>query len=578
MGRGMLAEKDLTPPERRLLQAVGAGRMLELGADEEDPNDPAEGAGWPAHRTVRAELLVELLTGQRKPPGAPQARMLKLSGARITGTLDLEAATLACPLRLQDCYLEQPIRLREARAPAVRLPGCHLPGLEAGDLETHGILALNDGFTAHGEVNLVGARIGGQLYGDGAVLINPRGRALFADWLTANQGVHCHRLLARGEVRLPGARISGTVEFDAADLTGREPSNDDEHPVALTADGLRVEGSMFCRAGFTARGEVRLPGAQVGGELVFEGATLTNPGGWALTADGLSVTRNMVCGASHTDEAISPDRRFTADGEVALPGAHIGGQLTFQGARLSNPAGRALTADKLTVDQDLFLRKGFSAQGEVRLIGARIGGGLSVDAASLVAGDPGRPALNAYRLSVEDDLTCYRFVAEGEVRLAGARIGGRLDIDDAELTNPTGPSLNANALHAASVSLAEGFAARGQVQLRGARLSGQLDISGQLDSSGARGGSNVTRMATAHSPTSSSSPCTDRTGTSRLPDGWPSPTRGADAEPSRRSAKAGTGCCEPRLATAIAPGRPACGCWRSSSSGRSCSIAPIRRT
>lgn len=290
MGRGMLAEKDLTPPERRLLQAVGAGRMLELGADEEDPNDPAEGAGWPAHRTVRAELLVELLTGQRKPPGAPQARTLKLSGARITGTLDLEAATLACPLRLQDCYLEQPIRLREARAPAVRLPGCHLPGLEAGDLETHGILALNDGFTAHGEVNLVGARIGGQLYGDGAVLINPRGRALFADWLTANQGVHCHRLLARGEVRLPGARISGTVEFDAADLTGREPSNDDEHPVALTADGLRVEGSMFCRAGFTARGEVRLPGAQVGGELVFEGATLTNPGGWALTADGLSVT------------------------------------------------------------------------------------------------------------------------------------------------------------------------------------------------------------------------------------------------------------------------------------------------
>jgi hypothetical protein len=478
MGGGMLADKDLTLPERRLLEAVGVGRLVDLRADKEEPSDPVQGARWPQHRTVRAEVLVELLTGQRKPPGAPQARMLKLSGARIIGTLDLEAATLVCPLLLRGCSFQKPIRLREARAPAVRLPGCHVPGLEAEALETHGILDISNGFTCHGEVNLVGGRIGGQLYGDGAVLINPSGQALSADWLTAHQGVHCHRLLARGEVRLPGANISGTIEFDGADLTGPEPSKEDEKPVALTADGLSVEGSMFCRAGFTARGEVRLPGAQVDGELVFEGATLTNPGGWALTADGLSVTRNMVCGASHTEGAISPDQRFIANGEVALPGAHIGGQLTFQSARLSNQDGRALTADKLTVDQNMFLRAGFEARGEVRLIGARIGGTISFDTARLVSGDPKRPALNAYRLSVEDDLTYYRFVAEREVRLAGARIGGRLDFDDAHLTNPTGPSLNANTVHAASVSFATGFAALGKVQLRGACLSGQLDFSG----------------------------------------------------------------------------------------------------
>src|SRR5215467_8765939 len=37
--------------------------------------------------------------------------------------------------------------------------------------------------------------------------------------------------------------------------------------IALSSDGLRVDGTMFCRHGFTAQGEVRLPGARIGGRL-----------------------------------------------------------------------------------------------------------------------------------------------------------------------------------------------------------------------------------------------------------------------------------------------------------------------
>lgn len=47
------------------------------------------------------------------------------------------------------------------------------------------------GFTAEGEVGLVGARIGGQLDCDGATFRNPDGTALDADMLTVNQRMAC---------------------------------------------------------------------------------------------------------------------------------------------------------------------------------------------------------------------------------------------------------------------------------------------------------------------------------------------------------------------------------------------------
>jgi hypothetical protein len=68
-----------------------------------------------------------------------------------------------CPVLLQDCWFEQSVNLADAQAPAVRLPGCHLPGLRAEQLTTRGNLELNNGLTTNGEVHLRGAHIGGQL-------------------------------------------------------------------------------------------------------------------------------------------------------------------------------------------------------------------------------------------------------------------------------------------------------------------------------------------------------------------------------------------------------------------------------
>jgi hypothetical protein len=298
------AKDELTDPERRLVAAAGIGRLVDLRVGVAKLNQPAKGT-WDAARTVRAEVLAELLVGTRSPPGG-LLRAVRLAGARITGRLDLEAVTLLCPLLLWDCYLEQPISLIEAYAPTVRLPGRHLPGLLAQRLETRGNVELDQRFTATGEVSLVGAHIGGTLSLSGATLTNPEGKALDAAGLIVDRDMFCRAgFTATGEVRLVGAHIGGQLEFDGASLTNPEGK-------ALDADSLTVNRSMFCRGGFTATGEVNLRLVQVGGQLGIRKATLANSGGQALNLQQVRATALFL----------QPEKR--PDGMVDLTAARVG--------------------------------------------------------------------------------------------------------------------------------------------------------------------------------------------------------------------------------------------------------------
>ena len=344
----------LVKPKNLVWFAAGTGALVDLRARVPDLDDPATGATWDAARTVPAELLVELLVGARPPLKGGQLRAVRLRGARITGQLNLEAATLVCPLLLQDCHLERPVYLNEAHAPVIRLLGCHLPGLTADQLETRGNLVL-DRISATGEVRLLGAHIGGQLSFNGASLTNPDGPALNADGLTVDQGVFCREgFIADGEVRLIGAHIGGTLEFDGARLTNPNGR-------ALNADRLTVDEDMYCRQGFTAQGGIRLLGGHIGGILEFDGARLTNPNGRALNAKLLTIDQSMLC-----------QEGFTAVGEVCLLDARVGGQLSFNGASLSDPKQLALHLEGVQAAA-LFLRPHQRPEGTVNLTNARVG-------------------------------------------------------------------------------------------------------------------------------------------------------------------------------------------------------------
>ncbi len=117
-----------------------------------------------------------------------------------------------------------------------------------------------------------------------------------------------------------------------------EPALDAEN---LTCGVLALTGART--VSYADSGAVRLNGAHISGHLDCTGAELRNDFGPALFADGLQVDQAMFL------------RYFTAtvstgDGAVRLLGAHLGGQLDFDGAQLRNDSGPALAADGLQVD------------------------------------------------------------------------------------------------------------------------------------------------------------------------------------------------------------------------------------
>jgi hypothetical protein len=409
--------------KRRLVAAAAVGGLIDLSTGHAGRDDPAQGANWGPARTMRAQLLIDLLTKeQARDAGRPRAVMIRC--ARITGPLNLLSRTLVCPLFLQDCHIEEAVNLNGATAVWILLPGCRVPSLTANQLHTTSNLELNNGFTAKGKVSLIGAHIGGQLDLSRASLGNPGGIALAADGLTVDQSMLCREgFTAQGETRLPDAHISG--QLDLADASLANPGG-----IALVADGLTVGRSLLCRTGFTAQGEVNLIGARIGGQLGIRGARLANPGGFALNASSLNVTQDCFA-----DD-------ITVQGCAVLHGARFEGALSLTGAHLANPGGDALSAIGLTVEHSMLCGMGFTSEGTINISGAHVDGGLSFNGARLASPVPGREALQAHGLAVSANMDCRDMAAVGCVSLPGATIGGQLSFTNAFLANPAGPALD----------------------------------------------------------------------------------------------------------------------------------------
>ncbi|REE96929.1 hypothetical protein [Thermomonospora umbrina] len=344
--------EELTPPERALWMAFAAGESVDLGTGNPGLDDPGYGEQWGAERMVRAEVLLALLVGAVEPePG--QIAAVRLTGARIIGSLNLGHAEVSVPLALNGCYFDEAPHLYWASMNSVHLMSCRLPGLVASGARVDGHLWL-EGSHISGGLWLDGAHISGILNMSGVHLTNPEGDALLGDRLTVDANVYCDKgFTAHGEVRLPGAHVGGQLIFRQAQLSN--PSG-----AALYASRLDVAANVFCDAGFTATGEVRLRGARVGGYLSLVGAQLSHPGRTALNADDLAVETDVYCSDG-----------FTANGAVSFSGARITGQLSLRGAKLTNEPGVALSLQRLQAEE-VMLRPAETVNGVADLSYAKI--------------------------------------------------------------------------------------------------------------------------------------------------------------------------------------------------------------
>ena len=227
----------------------------------------------------------------------------------------------------------------------------------ADSVRVDGNVWLRGGFFAEGEVRISAARIGGELDCSGGRFDNPGECALRADGAYVRSRIVMRRASIAGGARLIGAYTNGELDCEGGRFDGGEG-------VSLHADKVTAGRGIALHEGFFASGEVRLLGARTDGNLnCSSGKFHNNLGQKALSAD-----------LAHVGGTVSLGDEFSARGEVRFPGACIGA-LECDG-KFENLDAIALDASDMEARGGIALRAQF--QGEVTLIGAHIGRSLSV--------------------------------------------------------------------------------------------------------------------------------------------------------------------------------------------------------
>jgi hypothetical protein len=446
--------EDLDPVEQEMIARAVAGEPVDRGAG---PFSQAEMQAWGDERTVRAAVLRHLLIAEAYPV---HAKGVWLRGVRISGRLDLEAATLRCPLRLESCCLDpkEPVCLDYATASRITLTGCRLAGL-TGEMLRADNLDLNCS-TLTGPLHLVAADITGLVDCHDAHLNgrNKDTRALAAERMKAGV-VLLDGLTAQGTIRLAGAVITGQLSCVNAKVPYRDRIGN-----ALSADALKAGGVIL--DGLTAHGAVRLHGADIAGQLSCRDAQL----------NGRDLDRNALDAERIKAGAVFLDGKFRAAGAVRLHGADIAEGLSCRGAQLNGTDNdrNALAAEQIKAGV-VFL-DGLAAAGTVRLYGADITGGLSCHDAQLNGTDNDGNALAADRMTVGSDILLDgKLAAAGTISLISVHVGGSVTFAPTALAGEGKVALNAaRSQIAGRLTWKPAAPVSGQVNLEGA-TAGELD-------------------------------------------------------------------------------------------------------
>ncbi|MFE6284014.1 oxidoreductase [Streptomyces sp. NPDC057877] len=316
--------EGLTAAEAGMWQAFRDGSMYDLRVGDADVDDPHGGRPWGTDRTVRARVVCWLLL-DGPPALAGRVSSLKLTGVRISGSLDLAGGTVVPYVEFQGCRFDGEVLLPEARFTTVRLVNCSVPRLEAARVQTEGDLHLPR-CRFHRGIRLTDAQIGTDLLLNQAVVDRDRGgRSIAADGLNVGQDLQAELLESHGELSLRGATIGVSLSLRGARLTSpytrhalNAPQLTVERTLYLTpaaTGGAQLNGATPARGtrvrAFECRGGVRLDDGRFGDAVDFERAR------FVLTDEQeLSLRRVQV-----------PELRFLGErperGRVVLSGARI---------------------------------------------------------------------------------------------------------------------------------------------------------------------------------------------------------------------------------------------------------------
>src|SRR5439155_18679349 len=146
----------------------------------------------------------------------------------------------------------------------------------------------------------------------------PDGMALCADNISVAGSIYLTNFTSRGTVSMAGARVRGSVEMTGAKLFGA-------NHIAFNGSDLEAEDGIDAR-GIKAVGKIELIDATFKSSLGFRGACISNPGAIALAMDRASIAGSIFLGNG-----------FSAEGQVRAIGADVGGSLYMDDTRIIRP-------------------------------------------------------------------------------------------------------------------------------------------------------------------------------------------------------------------------------------------------
>jgi hypothetical protein len=432
---------------------------------------------------VDADLIRRLA---RYPAGRLDPRGVRLRDALVTGPLDLSGIEVAVPLAFDGCTFTDPVRLDGADLPGLAvINGSRLPGLLANGVRVHGDLDLSHSritgahrtgasTSRQAAIWLCESTVDGRVLCEGTV-IEAGDRALQGDRMVVGGPLRLlHGFSAIGEIRLVGARIGGSVDLSGACLAA--PGR-----LALDLADASLGGSLLVIADRTGRratvtGPIKLAGAQVAGQIVIRNADLRRAGGPDHTTPAgpaISAPRLRAAGE------ITIDGDTVIEGGLNLAMSDLSGLTVAGGATVRAAGARAVNLTNAELRASLVLAPGTTVDGTVRLASSRVHGRLEIRCQSF-AHPEGPSLLSAKSTVIDGDVILEGLRATGgRLDFRGAVIGGLLNLEAAVLDNPSGYTVTLrSATVRGSVRLVDDFHSNGVVDLIRSTVEGRLDCRG----------------------------------------------------------------------------------------------------
>jgi hypothetical protein len=371
--------------------------------------------------------------------------------------------------------------------------------LKASGVMISGSLTMSDGFRAEGRVDLDDAKIKGSVVCTECSFLNPlnadldrTGVALNAEDIQVGGSVQLREaFVAQGIVWLAGASVAGVLACDGAKFLNPTVFGMKSSGLALMAAHAKINGGLFLNDGFVAEGCVSFAQAEIGRNILCDQGRFKNPAVAGSANEGLAIDFE----AAKIAGSVLLRDGFTAEGQVRLYRAAIGGSLICDGGKVINPAasseasGIALDAEGADIAGSVFFRAGFSSEGQVRMFRVTVGGSIESAAATFTNPVQKKSKKSGVALLLDDSrvsshvLLRYEFSAQGLVGISNCIIGGSLECDQGKFDNPSRAGTEASGMalvaeHSkiqGSVLLRNGFVAMGAVHLFGAEIGQSLE-------------------------------------------------------------------------------------------------------